>query len=144
MWIGAAALGVMVLGVALAGQVSGQPTDDRFADLRARALGMTVFVDHCASCHGRTGHGDGPRVKELTSRPSDLTKLAERNGWTFPAAEVARVIDGADRAHRAGEMPLWGTVFRTDQTPAGEAAAKARVDALTLYLEFIQTRRVRR
>jgi hypothetical protein len=99
-----------------------------------------VFANHCAECHGRSGHGEGPRIKELSIRPRDLTKLAERNGGTFPASEVARIIDGADRAHQSGDMPLWGQVFKTDSGPGGEAAARERVDALTLYLEFIQTR----
>jgi mono/diheme cytochrome c family protein len=144
MWFRIIALGVLILGYAVVTRAAGQATADRFADLRARGVGMEVFADHCADCHGRTGHGDGPRIKELSIRPTDLTKLAERNGWVFPAADVARVIDGADRAHRAGEMPLWGTVFRTGPGPAGEAAAKERVDALTLYLEFIQVRRPRR
>jgi mono/diheme cytochrome c family protein len=144
MWFRIVVLGVFVLGLGLVNRAAGQATDDRFAALRARGVGMEVYADHCASCHGRTGHGDGPRVKELSSRPSDLTKLAERNGWSYPAADVARVIDGADRAHRAGDMPLWGTVFRTDSSAAGESAVKERIDALTLYLEFIQARRPRR
>jgi hypothetical protein len=57
---------------------------------------------------------------------------------------VARVIDGSDRAHRAGEMPLWGDVFRGDPAVADDAAVKERIKALTLYLEFIQLREYHR
>ena len=138
------ALGFVALAVGVMSQAIGQPADDRFALVRARALGMSVYGEYCASCHGRTGHGDGPRIAELTDRPSDLTLIAQRNGWTFPAETVARVIDGSDRAHRAGEMPLWGDVFRGDPAVAGDAAVKERIKALTLYLEFIQLREYHR
>ncbi|MEP7118228.1 MAG: cytochrome c [Acidobacteriota bacterium] len=136
-------MGILALGLGLASAASGQAVDDRFAQVRARGLGMAVFIDHCASCHGRSGQGDGPRLKELSVRPSDLTRLAARNGWVFPAAAVTRAIDGADRSHRNGEMPLWGNVFRADPTVASDGAVKERLDALTLYLEFIQVRRPR-
>ncbi len=133
----------LVLGAGLLASASAQTVDERFAILRSQGLGLTVFADHCASCHGRSGHGDGPRIKELTVRPSDLTRLAERNGGVFPATTVMRVIDGSDRAHRAGEMPLWGDVFRADPAVATDQAVKERLEALTLYLEFIQARRPR-
>lgn len=122
---------------------AGQNPADGHALVRARGQGLLVFTEHCASCHGRSGRGDGPRVTELTVRPSDLTRLAERNGWIFPAATVTRAIDGADRTHRAGDMPLWGQVFRSDPAVPDDAAVKQRIEALTLYIEFIQVRRRR-
>jgi len=122
---------------------AGQDPADAFSLVRARGQGLVVFTEHCADCHGRSGRGDGPRVKELTVRASDLTRLAERNGWAFPAATVARVIEGTDRIHQAGEMPLWGDVFRSDPAVASDEAVKQRIQALTLYLEFIQTHRPR-
>ena len=138
------AIGFLALGAGVMFQASGQSEDDRFALVRARALGMSVYGELCASCHGRTGHGDGPRIPELTSKPSDLTRLAQLNGWTFPAESVARVIDGSDRAHQTSGMPRWGDVFRGDQALADDAAVKERIKALTLYLEFIQLRQYRR
>jgi len=141
MWLAGLASSLMVV----AGAVDGASQDpaDAHSLVRARGQGLVVFAEHCADCHGRSGRGDGPRVKELTVRPSDLTRLAERNGWAFPAAAVARVIEGTDRMHRAGEMPLWGDVFRSDPAVADDVAVKQRIQALTLYLEFIQTRRPR-
>jgi mono/diheme cytochrome c family protein len=137
-------IGFLALAVGAMSQANGQSADDRFALVRARALGMSVYGELCASCHGRSGHGDGPRIQELTGKPTDLTRLAQRNGWTFPAESVARVIDGSDRAHQTSEMPRWGDVFRGDQALADEAAVTERVNALTLYLEFIQLRQYRR
>jgi mono/diheme cytochrome c family protein len=134
----------LAVGLGLASAAAAQTVDDRFAQVRARGLGMTLFADHCASCHGRSGHGDGPRLKELSVRPSDLTRLAERNGWLFPATTVTRAIDGADRVHQNGEMPLWGQVFRADPALANEDAVTERLRALTQFLEFIQVRQRRR
>jgi mono/diheme cytochrome c family protein len=118
-----------------------QTPEASFAQLRARGHGLDLYIEHCATCHGRSGRGDGPQAADLTARPSDLTRLAERNGGTFPAGAVTRVIDGGDRAHRGGEMPRWGDVFRSG---GGDAAAKERLEALTLYVEFMQARPPRR
>jgi len=35
--------------------------------------GQNVFQQHCAVCHGRDGHGDGPAAAGLNSTPADLT-----------------------------------------------------------------------
>ena len=35
--------------------------------------GRTLFMTHCASCHGETGKGDGPIGLTLNPRPADLT-----------------------------------------------------------------------
>ena len=140
MAFGPVIIGVLALGIGLATAASSQTVDDRFAQVRARSQGMAIFREHCVSCHGLTGHGDGPRLEELSVAPSDLTRLAERNGGIFPAATVTRVIDGADRVHQNGEMPLWGTVFRAEPVGADEQTVKDRLNALTLYLEFFQVR----
>src|SRR5438445_13400978 len=35
--------------------------------------GQNVFQQHCAVCHGRDGHGDGPAAAGLNPMPADLT-----------------------------------------------------------------------
>jgi mono/diheme cytochrome c family protein len=134
-WTALAMLAVASTGLVLANR--DQPTDERFAQLRARGLGLDLFIEHCASCHGRSGRGDGPGAEALAVRPADLTRLADRNGGVFPAAAVTQAIDGADAAHRTGAMPRWGEVFRAD---AGNQAAGQRLESLTLYVEFMQAR----
>jgi mono/diheme cytochrome c family protein len=136
--------GALALFACLGAPALAQSDDERFKAVRARGLGLRLFVEHCESCHGRSGHGDGPRAKELTAIAPDLTRLAERNGWRFPAGAVAHAIEGADPAHRTREMPLWGDVFRTSPQGAGQADVKERIDALVLYLEFVQARPRRR
>jgi putative copper export protein/mono/diheme cytochrome c family protein/peroxiredoxin len=37
------------------------------------AAGAELFAAHCVSCHGATGHGDGPLAKGLQLPPADLT-----------------------------------------------------------------------
>lgn len=36
--------------------------------------GPRVFAQHCATCHGATGKGDGPAATALTPPPMDLTQ----------------------------------------------------------------------
>src|SRR6266536_5050812 len=36
------------------------------------AAGRALFAEHCASCHGAQGRGDGPAAKNLEPPPADL------------------------------------------------------------------------
>ncbi len=36
--------------------------------------GQVLYQNHCQQCHGESGHGDGPKAKELTQKPTDLTE----------------------------------------------------------------------
>ncbi len=40
------------------------------------ARGAELYAQHCASCHGAQGRGDGPSASEMSPRPTDLTNLA--------------------------------------------------------------------
>lgn len=92
---------------------------------------------YCASCHGTAGCGDGPLADVLKRRPPDLTRLAARNGGTYPAELVARVVDGRApvKGHGGGDMPVWGDAFANagDQTPTAEKVAR-----VVRFLERIQ------
>jgi mono/diheme cytochrome c family protein len=130
--------GMLLLWLSVASFATAQE-EDRFAVMRARALGRDLYTAHCASCHGSSGHGDGPNTTELRAKASNLTRLAERNNWIFPAVAVRRVIAGADPIHRDREMPLWGNVFSASEGP-GTPDAATKIDALAHYLEFVQYR----
>lgn len=41
------------------------------------ARGAAVYAQHCASCHGATGAGDGPAGRALKSPPGDLAWLSQ-------------------------------------------------------------------
>lgn len=41
--------------------------------------GQALYAKTCASCHGKTGLGDGPRAKSLKTLPTDFTKAESKN-----------------------------------------------------------------
>ncbi len=110
--------------------------------------GRITFLKLCASCHGKSGRGDGPMVEHLRQAPTDLTRLAKQHGGVFPSLRVSDSIDGRSATklgpHGAREMPVWGTVLRTP-APQGQAkpgnpdhqARRQMVDLLE-YLARIQ------
>jgi mono/diheme cytochrome c family protein len=103
----------------------------------AQARGRQLYRTHCATCHGASGHGDGPMVPYLRIAPSNLTTIAARNKGVFPASAVHRAIDGRQvvKAHGDSAMPIWGDAF---SPPA--AAATERIRDLVVFLESIQER----
>jgi len=98
------------------------------------AWGKELFGAHCASCHGADGTGNGSAAKALKTRPSDLTRIRERHGGTFPRLEIVGFIDGERpvSAHTSAEMPKWGRIFSKRGHPSSEAYA------VTDYIATIQ------
>lgn len=85
-------------------------------------------------------------LKFALSKPAlDLTKIAARNGGSFPRTRIARIIDGREElsAHGEREMPVWGDWFELEATSqVGDSrdstAVKKRIDDLVDFLESIQ------
>lgn len=103
--------------------------------------GSRLFRTYCASCHGATGHGNGPLADQLRHTPPDLTKFTTRNGGVFPRERVFRIVDGRDvPSHGDREMPVWGDVFKSSREGPSADAVKALIDAIVRYLEGIQQR----
>jgi hypothetical protein len=133
------ALAVLAVAVGLAACAASQP-DDR--DVRELS-GVEMYERLCASCHGVSGHGDGPVSSLIKIGVPDLTRLAQRDGGDFPTEDVRRTIDGRfDRlAHGARDMPVWGWQFYDSANP-NDAEERARVDSmidrLVQYLRSIQ------
>lgn len=104
--------------------------------------GQGLYLQHCASCHGESGEGTGPVADSLARKPSDLTRIAERNGGHFDEANVMSVIDGrrAVAEHGPREMPVWGAVFEEQGRPGHYPAYTSLLHsrALTDYLRSIQ------
>lgn len=105
-------------------------------------MGRQLFLTYCASCHGKQGRGDGPVAEALKQPPSDLTRMAARRDGAFPAAEIAKFIDGRTEvpSHGSREMPVWGHRFRKDLggDSVAEEIARGRIDVLIDYLRSIQ------
>ncbi len=58
--------------------------------------GEALYVEHCASCHGAEGRGNGPGARFLSVRPRDFTQAAYRY-----------------RSTQVGNLPLDGDLYRT-------------------------------
>jgi hypothetical protein len=110
------------------------------------ALGKADFKTYCASCHGRSGIGNGPVAKFLALEPADLTKLSRKNHGLFPRGRIAAVIDGREavKVHGPRDMPVWGNWFNVEAEAPGlraqerEPIVRARIEALVHYIETIQ------
>lgn len=106
--------------------------------------GKGSYTRYCAVCHGPDGKGDGPFVPMLTKKPGDLTQLAKKNNGTFPALQVANIIDGRQEmsAHGTLDMPIWGESFaeagKAAGSHVGQTAARERIQLLITYLNSIQ------
>ncbi len=122
------------LTLALLTPMLGAAADDAKAPVAldtSRAFqGQVIYQRFCSACHGSGGAGDGQLSNGLRSKPTDLTRLAEKNKGVFPYDKVARAIDGRDtvRMHGPSDMPVWGEVFAktqgTDAPDANEAVAR--------------------
>ena len=57
------------------------------------AAGKELWLKHCASCHGKTGLGDGPKARTLETFPVDFTKAAfqgQTDGDLFYKTKIGR------------------------------------------------------
>lgn len=104
--------------------------------------GSYTFRTYCASCHGADGKGEGPMAANLRFQPPDLTLISRRNGGSFPAERVQRIVDGRKplKGHGGSDMPIWGDAFKDADSGYDEAQAKARVQSVVDYLKTIQAR----
>lgn len=144
-WLVTAAAGVALSAAAVrAAETAG--------DAAAMAQAPKDFATYCAPCHGADGKGDGPIAGRLNIQPADLTRISQRDGGTFPAADIYNKIEGLNmpQAHGSRGMPVWGDVFvsqavgaTTSLTAARAAAQKARsrIGALVDYIRSLQTAR---
>lgn len=133
------------IGTLLAAMALGAFGGARPAAAQSKVLvdaGRDDYLRYCASCHGIDADGNGPLKDVLRAAPPDLTRIAERNDGSFPAAKIASVIDGrfAVPAHGTGTMPVWGRILgrplAEGVTP--EEVARGQIDALVAYLQSIQ------
>ncbi|HQU67136.1 MAG TPA: c-type cytochrome [Albidovulum sp.] len=110
-----------------------------------RVAGRALFDQYCVTCHGRDGTGGGPAAEGLAKRPADLTRIAERNGGTFPMVRVMSVIDGYTRRNdHSSIMPELGIDLQGGPVVMVETADRVRTPtpanlvALAEYLRGIQ------
>jgi high-affinity iron transporter len=91
----------LALGVAL---------DERPAREPSLASGERIYGAQCASCHGRSGRGDGPAAGTLTPRPADFTDPALMASAT-PLDIYRKVTTGVP----ATSMPAFEALLSREQ-----------------------------
>jgi mono/diheme cytochrome c family protein len=141
-WIGARRI-LLFNAILLA--LSGMEISPSLADDMSRS-GEADFNMYCADCHGEDARGNGPRAFGLSIPPPDLTKLAQRNGGTFPRERVTALIDGraSVSGHGSREMPVWGKWFKIEAeeglggAEGDEGSIRKRINVLVEYLTTIQ------
>jgi mono/diheme cytochrome c family protein len=108
-------------------------------DFSARS-GEELFQRFCASCHGRTGEGNGPVAASLAVMVPDLTRIAARNRGTFPESRVFRIIDGREylAVHGPRDMPVWGSEFWREQGADVMAGSKT-ASLITRLVEYVKS-----
>ena len=104
--------------------------------------GQELYQRFCAACHGAEGRGNGPVASSLAVLVPDLTRLYQRRGNSFPAAEIREVIDGRSVviAHGTRYMPVWGYEFWVEEGAdiVAEEEARIMIDRLVDFLRSIQ------
>jgi mono/diheme cytochrome c family protein len=103
--------------------------------------GDNLFRAYCASCHGENAKGSGPMAAWLKVHPSDLTRIAARNGGKFPLERVNRIISGEitlPSGHGTRAMPVWGPVF--SKVTRDQDLGRVRIDNLARYLRDMQSK----
>lgn len=103
--------------------------------------GPELYRAYCASCHGATGHGDGPVASSMKVEVPDLTRIVVRQGH-FPTEQIRRIIDGRTTLppHGTRDMPVWGREFRSAAigVPPQKQSADKLIDLLVAYVRAIQ------
>ncbi|MBI2283373.1 MAG: c-type cytochrome [Bacteroidetes bacterium] len=77
-------LSVFVIAAGFTFQPKPWPVPDKAAkavnpqknDAASVSAGKTLWGKHCASCHGKTGLGDGSKAAQLKTQPEDLSKAS--------------------------------------------------------------------
>ncbi len=110
-------------------------------------IGQTLFMTHCADCHGAEADGQGPLAGALLLKPADLTALSARGDGSFPLVRVLKRIDGTDPLVSHGSpMPVYGPYFEgvantPMKLPSGQPVlASEPIADLIAYLLSIQVK----
>jgi mono/diheme cytochrome c family protein len=136
------ALGVMLFaGSVCVAQGSHSRDKAKSTPLIDSIQGPDLYKAYCASCHGVGAKGDGVMTASLKVKPSDLTRIAARNGGTFPLMRMERIISGEElppAGHGSSQMPVWGPIF--SHVERDQDLGRVRIDNLARYLRDIQVK----
>lgn len=92
-------------------QYANAPVDQALA-----ASGKPYYEQYCLTCHGATGHGNGPAAASLSIKPLDLTVHVFQHDESYLTLVIARGMVG---------MPSFGDKLNVDQI--GDVIAYTRL-----------------
>ena len=113
------------------------PENSKIAQARR---GKVFFEEHCVSCHGESGKGEGLEANNLDVKVADLTRIQKSRGLKeFPIVEIASIIDGRNQlqAHGPRDMPTWGKYFAEEEQLTDEQI-RGKMGELIAYLMQLQ------
>ena len=83
------------------------------SDATSLATGKALFNQHCKSCHGTKGKGDGPKAAQLNTECGDFTKpstQAETDGALFYKTSEGRKDMPSFKKKIADQNDIWAVV----------------------------------
>lgn len=83
------------------------------SDATSIAKGKELYTQHCKSCHGTKGKGDGPKAAQLDTECGDFTKPAtqsETDGALFYKTSEGRKDMPSFKKKIADQNDIWAVV----------------------------------
>lgn len=82
-------------------------------DAASVAAGKALWSQHCSSCHGKTGLGDGSKAAQLKTQPDDFSKAvfhAQSDGSMFYKVSEGRDDMPAFKKKISDAEDIWSLV----------------------------------
>jgi len=103
--------------------------------------GKQLYMQYCASCHGKDGRGSGSVSPYLKIAVPDLTVLKKNKG-IYPLDDVMATIDGRRtvRSHGDRDMPVWGEIFlkEIERGKYSELSSLLKAKVIAEYVATLQ------
>jgi len=83
------------------------------SDEASIANGKALYSQHCKSCHGTKGKGDGPKAEQLNTECGDFTKAAfvkQTDGEIFYKTSEGRKDMPSFKKKIADQNDIWAVV----------------------------------
>jgi mono/diheme cytochrome c family protein len=83
------------------------------SDATSIATGKELYTQHCKSCHGTKGKGDGPKAAQLDTESGDFTKAdfqKQTDGAIFYKTSEGRKDMPSFKKKIADENNIWSVI----------------------------------
>ena len=98
----------------------------------SETAGRTLYeTNGCASCHGRTGHGDGPAAATLPVKPIDFRDVFQFKRGATESAIARTLAEGISIEHT---MPALRTTHHMLVMPKFDHLSETERRSIALYL----------